>query len=276
MSLPYRSSGTGREILALHGNFASNRFFTFLLETPPTGHRVIAPNLPGYGNTVYNGPATVNALADGVEAFVREEKLERPVLIGHSLGGAVALELASREPAAFRALVLVSSPSMTGFPHNPAGDPVRAQLQTNRALLEQLFSAQSPGLSLERRAEVGWEGILDDAQALETRIGNGIAADLGSWNVLARAPKLSSLPTLILGGERDVLVAPAVARELAGQLPHAQLEIVPEVGHWLLLERPEVFLAALEGFLKGVAPPRPSPMKGEGERRRGPNERGQR
>lgn len=256
MSLPYRSSGdsngASRDLLAIHGNFASNRFFKYLLETPPNGYRVIAPNLPGYGNTVYNGPATVNALADGVDAFILEQQLEKPVLMGHSLGGAIALELVTRNPEGFCALALVSSPSLTGFPHNPAGDPIRAQIRTDRKLLEQVFAAQSPGLSLERRLEVDWDGILDDAQALDTRIGNGIAQDLGTWNVLERASKLAGLPTLILGGEHDVLVTPTMLLETHQQLPYARLEIVPNVGHWLPLENPGTFLTVLSDFLKTV------------------------
>jgi pimeloyl-ACP methyl ester carboxylesterase len=256
MSLPYRSSGdasgASRDLLAIHGNFASNRFFKYLLETPPNGHRAIAPNLPGYGNTVYNGSATVNALADGVDAFIHEQHLEKPVLMGHSLGGAVALELTTRNPQGFHALVLVSGPSLTGFPHNPAGDPIRAQIKTNRALLEQVFTAQSPGLRPERRAEVDWDAILDDAQALDTRIGNGIAQNLGTWNVLKHASRLTGLPTLILGGEQDVLVTPAMLLETHQQLPHAHLEIVAGVGHWLPLENPNTFLTVLSEFLKTV------------------------
>jgi pimeloyl-ACP methyl ester carboxylesterase len=256
MSLPYRSSGdtntASRALLAIHGNFASNRFFKYLLKTPPNGHHVIAPNLPGYGNTVYNGPVTVNALADGVQSFILEQYLEKPVLMGHSLGGAVALELATRHPEGFCALVLVSGPSLTGFPHNPAGDPIRAQIKTNRALLEQVFTAQSPGLRPERHAEVDWDAILDDAQALDTRIGNGIAQDLGTWNVLKHASSLAGLPTLILGGEQDVLVTPAMLLETHQQLPHARLEIVAGVGHWLPLEQPNTFLTVLSDFLKTV------------------------
>ena len=256
MSLPYRSSGdssgASRDLLAIHGNFASNRFFKYLLEQAPQGYRVIAPNLPGYGNTVHAGPATVNVLADGVDVFILEQHLEKPVLLGHSLGGAVALELATRKPEQFHALILVSSPSLTGFPHNPAGDPIRAQIKTNRALLEQVFTAQSPGLRLEHRAEVDWDGILDDAQALDTRIGNGIAKDLGTWNVLSRASRLTGLPILILGGEHDVLVTPTMLLETHQQLPHARLEVIPNVGHWLPLENPSTFLTVLSEFLKTV------------------------
>jgi pimeloyl-ACP methyl ester carboxylesterase len=236
-------------MVAIHGNFASKRFFALLLEQSIAGYRLIAPNLPGYGGTAYDGAVSVAAFADALETFMSALKLEQPVLLGHSLGGAVALELAARQPEQYRALVLVSSPSLAGFPHNPAGDVVRERLKTDRALLEQIFNAQAPSLNLERKLEIGWEGILDDAQHFESRIGNGIAADLGRWNILEHASKLSSLPILVLGGERDVLVTPNILQETIQQLPHAKLEIHAQAGHWLPLEKPEFFRTTIEHFL---------------------------
>ena len=247
--LEYDTAGTGRPLLAIHGNFASKRFFALLLEQPIAGCQLIVPNLPGYGGTTYEGVVSVAAFADALEAFISALKLEQPVLLGHSLGGAVALELAVRQPEQYRALVLVSSPSLIGFPHNPAGDAVRERLKTDRALLEQIFSAQAPTIGFERRNEVGWEAILDDAQQLDTRIGNGIAADLGRWRVLEHAKKISRLPTLVLGGARDLLVTPNTLQETTQQLPHAKLEIQTEAGHWLPLEKPEFFRATIEHFL---------------------------
>lgn len=248
--LEYDTSGEGRPIVAIHGNFASKRFYQDPIKNPLQNHRIIAPNLPGFGGSEYVGVPTVAAFADILEEFFAALKLERPVLLGHSFGGAVALELASRQPEQYRALVLVSSPSLAGFPHNPAADAVRERLKTDRALLEQIFGAQAPSMGLERRVEVAWEAILDDAQHLETRIGNGIAADLGRWNLLEHASKLSNTPILVLAGERDVLVTPAMTQEILMQLPHAKLETHPNAGHWLPLEQPEFLRTTLERFLQ--------------------------
>ena len=250
--LDYDTTGQGRPLVAIHGNFASKRFYQDLIKKPVPKHRIVAPNLPGFGGSHYTGAATVAAFADILAALFAPLKLERPVLMGHSFGGALALELAVRQPEQYRALVLISSPSLTGFPHNPAGDAIRTQLKTDRALLEKIFDAQAPSLTTDRKLEIGWEAILDDAQDFDSRIGNGIAADLGNWNLLQHAAKLSGLPILVLGGARDVLVTPAMTQEIVQQLPHAKLEIESNAGHWLPLEQPTFLRARLERFLQEI------------------------
>jgi pimeloyl-ACP methyl ester carboxylesterase len=251
--LEYDLAGEGRPVVVgLHGNFASKRFYQDLIKQPIYEHRIIAPNLPGFGGSTYTGAPSIAAFADILEEFFTTLKLEQPVLIGHSFGGALALELALRQPKKYRALVLISSPSLTGFPHNIAGDTIREQLKTDRALLEKLFDAQAPSLTTARKLEINWEAILDDAQHLESRIGNGIAADLGRWNRLEHVAKLSSVPILVFGGARDLLVTPAMTQEIIQQIPHAKLEIEPSAGHWLPLEQATFLRTTLELFLAQI------------------------
>jgi fatty-acyl-CoA synthase len=229
-------------LLCIHGNYASKRWWSGLLAAQP---QAVAPTLPGFAGTTALPKTSIATLCDWLET---QSPHGQPVLLGHSLGGVLALEMAARDPSKYAGLILVCSPSLTGFPHNPAGDPIRAMLPHNRPLLAQLFVAQSPSLS----AHVGdlWEGILDDAQALPPEIGNGISSELGAWNRLGSASALATLPILILAGEKDVLVTPEMTQALHAQLPHAMLEVLPEVGHWLPLERPEWFEARVKAFLE--------------------------
>jgi pimeloyl-ACP methyl ester carboxylesterase len=251
--LSYREAGGGRPLLAIHGNFASNRWYNELLASPPAGYRVIAPDLPGYGRSrdLLEEP-TVASLADAVERLAEHLGLDRPVLFGHSLGGAVVLELATRDPARYRGLVLMASPSLSGYPHDPAGDPIREAAVANRAIMDQIFRMQSPGMDESRRAETEYPGILDDAQAIHPRCLNGLAQDLGRWNLSGRADALASLPVLVIAGERDPLVTAPLTEALRAQLPHAKNVTVAGAGHWVLLERPTETREALDAFLKDL------------------------
>jgi fatty-acyl-CoA synthase len=233
---------TLQPLLCIHGNYASKRWWSGLLASQP---QAVSPTLPGFAGTPALPSTSIAALCDWLE---KQKPHGKPVLLGHSLGGVLALEMAARDPSQYAGLILVCSPSLTGFPHNPAGDPIRAMLPHNRPLLAQLFAAQSPSLS----AHAGdlWEGILDDAQALPPEIGNGISAELGAWNRLDSANTLAALPILILAGEKDVLITPEMTQALHAQLPHATLEVLPEVGHWLPLERADWFEARVKTFLE--------------------------
>jgi fatty-acyl-CoA synthase len=228
-------------LICIHGNYASGRWWSGL-RLP-----AFTPTLPGFAGTPALPQTTIAALSDWLTTQLPPEK---SVLLGHSLGGVLALELAAREPQRYAGLVLVCSPSLAGFPHNPAGDPIRAMLPHNRPLLAQLFTAQSP--QLPQHSGALWEGILDDAQALPPEIGNGISAELGAWNRLESASSLTTLPTLILAGEKDILVTPEMTKTLHTELPHATLELLPDVGHWLPLERQDWFEARVQAFLEGL------------------------
>ncbi len=229
-----------RALVLIHGNYASARWW----QNFTNSH--FAPTLPGFAGTEALENTSIASLADWLEG--KTVHLEKPVLLGHSLGGVLALELAARDPSKYAALILVSSPDLTGFPYNPAGDAIRAQLPTNRVLLEQVFKFQSP--TLESHTGALWEGLLDDAQALPFEIGNGLSVELGAWNRLEAASRLSSLPTLILTGSADALVSSSITQTLAAQLPHAILEVRPNVGHWLPLEDPDWFAARVNTFLE--------------------------
>ena len=98
--------GVTRTLVALHGNFASSRWWVDLLAAPPAGWRVLAPDLPGFAGTPHSGPVSIRAYADWVQDWLGGQGVTRPVLLGHSLGGAVALEVAAREPQALAGLVL--------------------------------------------------------------------------------------------------------------------------------------------------------------------------
>ncbi len=233
-------------LILLHGNYASSRWWTTFLASAPC--LCFAPTLPGFASIPPLEDTNIKTICDWLETKIQH--LERPVLLGHSLGGVLALELAARDPSKYAALVLVSSPSLTGFPHNPAGDAIRALIPTNHPLLEQIFKVQSP--SLPAHSGELWEAILDDAQALPFAIGNGFAVELGTWNRLESAQSLASLPTLILAGQADVLVTPSITQELTTQLPHAIFKTRENIGHWLPLEDPEWFLTQVKTFLEDL------------------------
>lgn len=250
--LAHETAGAGRALVAIHGNFASRAWWARLLERPPAGWRVVAPDLPGYGDSAaLGGELGVPDLADALEGLAASLELDRPVIAGHSLGGAVALELAARDPARYRGLVLVASPPPSGFPHD-GRDGVRRLLHRDRSLTRQSFVLQSPGLDDAGRTEAGLERFLDEAARMHPASFNAAARSLGTWSVLGRAPALAALPTLAVAGGLDPIVTPRLTERLAGELPCARVHLEPEAGHWPQLERPDSFERELARFLEAL------------------------
>ncbi|WP_189071405.1 alpha/beta fold hydrolase [Deinococcus sedimenti] len=229
-----------RTLVALHGNFASARWWVDLLADPPAGWRVLAPDLPGFAGTPHKGEISIGSYADWVQDWLRAQGIEGPVLLGHSLGGAVALEVAAREPQALSGLVLAASAPLGGLVTPEENYPVLELLRTTPPLMEASLGALFPS-----RRPANFADLLADGANMAVTHYSGNARALAAWRVDA-AP-LAGLPTLVLGGELDPLITPDMVRAQATALGTAAT-ILPGRGHGFPQEDPAAFRALLDGF----------------------------
>ncbi|MHB2020213.1 MAG: alpha/beta fold hydrolase [Candidatus Xenobia bacterium] len=239
----YLRGGHGTPLVALHGNFASKAWFQGLVDRPPAGLEVLAPDLPGFGDNAAEGrdePA-IEFFADAVEAWLAALQVERPFLLGHSLGGAVALEMAARQPQAYRGLILLSSSPLSGFKTPFFHYPVMQRYRTDRKLLKR-------SLALLFRTRVDLESLVDEARRMHPGGFTGNARALAHWSVTDRIERLRQLPLLLMGGDEDPIIRPAEVRAMAKQLPHAQVRIARHIAHAWMLDAPEQFAEELRGF----------------------------
>src|SRR5277367_327561 len=144
-------------LLFLHPNAADHTFFGPQVEAFSARHRVVAIDQRGFGESGKpEGPYTPGAFADDVAFVIDELSLNRPVVIGCSMGGAVALELGARHPDAVRGLVLLNRPIASNPAMKARIDELAAKLRADEgeAALQALVSAQvgemdAPGLRAE-------------------------------------------------------------------------------------------------------------------------------
>ncbi|WP_308819225.1 alpha/beta fold hydrolase [Pseudonocardia alni] len=192
ISLWVETHGTGRPLILLHGGLMSGESFAPVLPAL-TGHRqVITVDLQGHGRTAdVDRPLTLEAMADDVAALIDHLGLERPDLVGYSLGGGVALQVATRHPASVGRLVLTSV-----FVRSDAVDPViRAQqVQVSGAAAESMVG--TPMHELYQRVAPRPE----DFPRLLDKIGAWIAEDLD----LTEAVRGLRTPTLIMAADADM------------------------------------------------------------------------
>ena len=223
-----------------------------------------AVDMRGFGFTERPGDALYNAegYARHVEEFIDALGLEDPIIVGHSLGGDVALRVALARPGRVRGLVLVSAAvylrvpwsasalaRMSFPPFHRTALRLTASLFLNRALREAYFDPGSAGLS---EVEVNIRKPLQQAGAEDAFLA---MARSRSDAVPSAAIRQLRVPTLVVWGEEDGIVPLADGRRLAQEVPGAKLVTYPRTGHIPQEEARERFASDLIDFVAGVLPP---------------------
>lgn len=248
--LGYEEAGAGDPpLLLIHGWGTDRGVFAPLLRATCGEHRVVAVDLPGHGESGPQGPdPSVEAFADDVARVGSALALDRPVLIGHSLGGLVALELASRGAA--RALVLLESPVAAPPAMAAALRPALDRLETDayQSTVEGLLGRMiGESFDPEGRAR-----LIARARGLpQPVLARTLRAAL-TYDSQAVAPRVRC-PVLYVGTATPHADIPRL-RELCPQLMTGQLVAC---GHYFPLEVPDQLHPMIRRFL-AVALPTPA------------------
>ena len=237
-------SGPVPAVLALHGQPGTGRDFAAVARALDGDCRFMAPDRPGWGRRGGESARGFAAGADDAVAVLDREGVERAVVLGFSWGGGVALELARRHSERVEGLVLAGS---IGPGEPTVADRFLALPVVGRAVC-------ACGLALTRLAlrRPSFGGILSGGmKGVDPNHVRHLAdetltpAAVDSFMVEQRAlvqewPRLVlrlgeiRVPTVVVSGDRDRLVAPGSARGLADAIPEAELRVIPGAGHFLL------------------------------------------
>jgi len=207
------------------------------------GCRVYALDLPGHGKSNGHVEQSIDRYAQQVYAWLLEMDLHRVTLVGHSMGGAIAKTLAHQHPHRITKLVLIGTgvrlPVSPQIMENIA-NPVTMQNALDAILKWSFYPETSPALvklAGQRLAEVRQSVFQGDFIACQGF--NGM-----DWiEAIAQ-------PTLVLCGEQDKMTPLRYSQYLAGKIPRATLEVIPEAGHMVMLEQPERVAGALLAFVE--------------------------
>jgi pimeloyl-ACP methyl ester carboxylesterase len=266
--LHYVHGGSGPPLVFLHGVLGSTRVWEHLAADLAADHVVVAPDLFGHGMSAK--PAGDYSLA-GHAATVRDLLdalgLDRVTLVGHSLGGGIALEFTYLFPERVHGLVLVAS----GGLGREVSFLLRAPTLPGAELVLPLVAsgfARRQGTALARALSlVGVRGSTDVAQAWhgfeQLADGEGRRAFLATIRAvvgidgqrLSAAELLPRLhvPTLVVWGDRDRMIPLAHARDAVARMPDARLVVVEGAGHFPHLDAPEQFTTELRAFVADLA-----------------------
>lgn len=251
--LYYEEAGTGPAVVLLHGMGFDLRCWAPHVEALAERYRVVRYDQRGYGRSpLGEGDAPICHALD-LRALVEGLGLDRPVLVGWSMGGQNATEYALRYPDGLRGLAVLSA-ALQGMPFTDAARRTFAALRTTApdvAAMGEVWLASpfvAPSLATPCAATIrqivgdyGWSHWLVDRPNL--RLDPPMVDRLDEvW-----------VPTLVLVGEHDSEDMRWCARKLASEVPGARFEVLEGLGHLALLEDPAAVQAVLLPWLAGLS-----------------------
>ena len=226
----YEVAGEGEPVVLVHGLSGSTRWWSRNVGALSERYRVHLVNLPGFGAARRSGPRFVLAEAPSwLLAWMEAVGLERAHLVGHSMGGYLCLRLAASRPEVVRKLVLV----------DPAGVPPGRTMLGH--LVPLLLAARhgTPSFLPVLVRDALYAGPFTLLRATRDLLGEDIREDL----------RRVEAPTLLVWGEKDVLIPPSVGDLMRAEIPGSSLLVIEGAGHNPMFDRPKEFDAALLDFL---------------------------
>jgi pimeloyl-ACP methyl ester carboxylesterase len=262
--LTYVQAGSGPVLLLIHGMGGSLENWRAVIEPLARQHTVVAADLPGHGGSAPGGgDYSIGMLAAGLRDLLLALGHGRATVIGHSLGGGIAMQFAYQFPEITERLVLVSSgglgPEVSPILRAAALPGTDLVIGATAALASAVGGGLARGLALvgvrpkPDVAEIarGYASLADrDRRAaflatlravIDT---NGQRIDVGDRHYLAE-----DIPTLIIWGERDPMIPLHHGQNAHQAIPGSRLEVFEGVRHLPQLEAPEQFITALERFI---------------------------
>lgn len=210
---------------------------------------VLAPNFPGHGEAPPAGDVTtMDAAADYAARQMRVSNLDRAVVCGLSMGGYAALAFWRRHRDMVAGLVLANTRAGAD---DDAGKQRRRDLAARLRSEGNGFLAESPPpLFSEKASAELWDRA---KEIIRAQPAEALAADsLGMADRPDSTPDLGgiSVPVLVITSSGDTLIPPDATREMAGRIPNARFDVIPDAGHLSNLEAPAEFNRLLSEFMR--------------------------
>ena len=268
----YRMAGEGPAIVLIHGMAGSSRTWREVMPLLARSYTVIAPDLLGHGESAKPlGDYSLGAYASGLrDLIVGALGIERATIVGQSLGGGVAMQLAYQHPELCERLAVVGSGGLGRevswslrlfalpgaeyllpliFPRflREPGDRLGAFFHAHgihAPHVSEMWSAFTSLTETENR-----HAFVRTLRAVIDPGGQAVSA-------LDRLYLAAAIPTLIVWGERDGIIPVEHARAAHAMLPGSRLEIFEGAGHFVHVEQPQKFASVLADFIASTAPAR--------------------
>jgi pimeloyl-ACP methyl ester carboxylesterase len=247
----FKKSGTGYPIILIHGFCESQEIWDEFAKELSKGFTVYAIDLPGFGKSpMINAPFSISDIAEVIWNWISSENIQKPILVGHSLGGYVTLAMCANHPKDFRAFSLFHS---TAFADSDERKKNRDRVvEFVKAYGKDTFiDTYVPGLFFDKAHKaIPVVDAIARKTPLETLVNYSIA--MRDRPSSLQVIKDFNSPILILGGENDGLIHKEPLIEMGNLSDLVEVKIIKGAAHMGMFENPEACLKAIRDFADSI------------------------
>ena len=252
LDLFYRSSGNGQPLIILHGLFGLNdNWQSFSKQITENNIAVYAVDLRNHGSSPHDSVFDYDSMADDVFAFISKHDLQNVNIMGHSLGGKVAMKFALKHQDILKSLIVVDIAPRYYAPHH-------------QQIIKALQAVDLDTVNTRKEAEHILSGYIDDAGVKMFLLKNLYwEGDRLQWrfNLKVIAEKIESVgeritstekfegKTLFIKGEKSKYITDDDKSEILNLFPEAEIKTCANAGHWVHADNPECMLTTVCDFL---------------------------
>jgi pimeloyl-ACP methyl ester carboxylesterase len=253
VKLAFEAVGEGPPVVVLHGLFGSGRNWAPIAQALAATHRVYLPDARNHGASPWSDTMSYPEMAFDVLELIERERLQRPVLVGHSMGGKTAMALALEHPDAIAGLAVIDiAPQVYADQFSPYVTAMRGLDIATAASRKEIRDTLATRLGGDAPVDFLLQNLRRQEERFDWRL-----------NLMATAMCMRDLcgfpthlldgsyegPALFLSGGESDYVRPDAHAAIARLFPAAELEEIPQAGHWVHADEPQALLRVLRGWL---------------------------
>lgn len=252
MDLHYQSLGNGRPIIILHGLFGSSDNWLSIARVLAEHHKVYLLDQRNHGDSFHSDDFNFKVMADDLKNFIEQHTIDDPVIIGHSMGGKVAMHFAVNYPALYDRMIVVDI--------SPKAYPVH-----HKKILEGLTSINLESLKSRKEADDQLSEYVKDKAERQFLLKNLARKENGNYEWKLNLPVIneqienmgkglegrlaSDKSTLFLRGEKSDYIRNEDSISIEAFFPNFEVKTIEGAGHWVHAEQPQHFLKAVNDFI---------------------------